>query len=147
MRGKMRRPSGDWAIAMRMISWVGSWVMSVPSKTIVPVAGPRLAADRHHQRRLAGAVGADQGDDLALVDLEVDAAERDDLAVVGADAADGEERARLIRRDLLLDGRDLLVLDAEIGGDDARVVAHEARRRRRRSSRRSRARRCGRKSP
>ena len=35
-------------------------------------AGARLAEDRHHQRRLAGAVGADQGDDLALGDVEVD---------------------------------------------------------------------------
>ena len=36
MRGKMRRPSGAWLIAMRMISWVGRCVMSWPSKVIVP---------------------------------------------------------------------------------------------------------------
>ena len=36
MRGKMRRPSGAWAIERAMISWVGSWVMSSPSKVIAP---------------------------------------------------------------------------------------------------------------
>ena len=39
-------------------------------------ARARVAADCHHQRRLAGAVGADQRDDLAVVDVEVDALER-----------------------------------------------------------------------
>jgi len=54
-------------------------------------AGARLAEDRHHQRRLAGAIGADQGDDLARIDLEVDALERLDLAVGSAEAADREQ--------------------------------------------------------
>jgi len=36
MRGKMRRPSGDWAIESRAILWVGSLVMSWPSKTMLP---------------------------------------------------------------------------------------------------------------
>ena len=31
MRGKMRRPSGDWAMRMRAISWVGRRVMSRPA--------------------------------------------------------------------------------------------------------------------
>ena len=65
MRGKMRRPSGAWAMPRRTISCVGSWVMSSPSKTMLPAPRARVAADRHQQRRLAGAVGADQGDDLA----------------------------------------------------------------------------------
>src|SRR5690606_26393387 len=56
-------------------------------------AGARLAADGHHQRRLAGAVGADQRDDLAAVDVDVDAAQRDDLAVIGLDPAHGQQRA------------------------------------------------------
>ncbi|MNC92661.1 hypothetical protein D3C83_91260 [compost metagenome] len=33
----------------------------------------RTAEDRHHQRGLAGAVAADQSDDLALFDVEIDA--------------------------------------------------------------------------
>ena len=55
------------------------------------VARARIAADGHHQRRLAGAVGADQRHDLALADLNVDAFECGDGAVVGVHATDGEE--------------------------------------------------------
>src|SRR3954465_927741 len=54
-------------------------------------AGARLAEDRHHQRRLAGTVGADQRHDLAGSDFEVDALQRLDLAVGGAKAADREQ--------------------------------------------------------
>ncbi len=36
IRGKMRRPSGDWAIDRRAIRWVGKPVMSLPSKLILP---------------------------------------------------------------------------------------------------------------
>ena len=86
MRGKMRRPSGTWATPRRTISCVGSWVMSSPSSLIVPGARARAAADRHQQGRLAGAVGADQGHDLALADVEVDAVQRLDGAVEGGDA-------------------------------------------------------------
>ena len=42
---------------------------SSPSKRIVPVARRREAGDRAQRRRLAGPVGADQRDDLALLDL------------------------------------------------------------------------------
>ncbi|MGY4377548.1 hypothetical protein ACVWZ3_005187 [Bradyrhizobium sp. i1.3.6] len=54
-------------------------------------AGARLAEDRHHQRRLAGAVGADQRDDLAGADLDIDALQRLDLAVGGAQAPDRQQ--------------------------------------------------------
>src|SRR5262245_41321236 len=57
----------------------------------LPFARARLAADRHHQGRLAGPVGADQGDDLAFVDLEVDPAQRRDVAVIGLHAAHREQ--------------------------------------------------------
>jgi hypothetical protein len=40
---------------------------------------------------LAGAIGPDQGDDLATVDVEVDAFQRLDLAVGGAKTADREQ--------------------------------------------------------
>ena len=123
MRGKMRRPSGDWLIDIRMISWVGMSVMSTPSKTMLPFARPRAAADRHHQGRLAGAVRPDQRDDLAFVDLHVDAAQRDDVAVVGLDPGDREEGAHATTS--CSDAFDLLVLDAEIGGDHLGVVADE----------------------
>ncbi|MND54812.1 hypothetical protein D3C80_458780 [compost metagenome] len=53
--------------------------------------GLRCPADCHHQRRLAGAVGTDQADDLALVDLDIDARERADIAVIGFDTLDFQE--------------------------------------------------------
>ena len=49
------------------------------ARDVVPVehdralARARIAEDRHHQGRLAGAVGADQRDDLAVGDVDVDA--------------------------------------------------------------------------
>src|SRR5438045_3004845 len=46
----------------------------------------RAAADGHQQRRLAGAVGADQRDDLAGRNLDIDAMQRLDMAVEGLDA-------------------------------------------------------------
>src|SRR5262249_3078220 len=48
----------------------------------------RRAADRHQQRRLSGAVGADQGHDLALVDGQIDAMQRLDMAIEGMDSGD-----------------------------------------------------------
>src|SRR4029079_5802639 len=47
----------------------------------VACAGAGPAENRHHQRRLAGAVGADQGYDFTGVDVEIDALQRLDLAV------------------------------------------------------------------
>ena len=54
-------------------------------------AGAGFAEDRHHQRRLAGAVGADQGNDLARLDLDVDALQRLDLAVGGVEGSNREQ--------------------------------------------------------
>ena len=52
-------------------------------------AGDRLdAGEAAQQRGLAGAVGADDGDDLAGVDREVDAVQHLDAAVAGAQALD-----------------------------------------------------------
>ncbi|MEY9246242.1 hypothetical protein ABIF27_006897 [Bradyrhizobium elkanii] len=61
-------------------------------------AGARPAEDRHHQRRLAGAVGADQGDDLAAIDLDIDALQRLDLAIRRAHAAHREQGCRCLCR-------------------------------------------------
>ena len=52
---------------------------------------PRIAADGHHQRRLAGAIGTDQRHDLAFRDLDIDTLQRHDAAVVALDAADAEK--------------------------------------------------------
>jgi hypothetical protein len=48
--------------------------------------GPQHARDDLDQRRLAGAVVADQADDLVGADLEVDVAERDHVAERHLDA-------------------------------------------------------------
>ena len=58
------------------------------------VVRARIAEYRHHQGRLAGAVGADQRDDLAFMHIEVDALERKHVAVRGLDAAQREEGRR-----------------------------------------------------
>src|SRR5690348_8076072 len=47
--------------------------------------------DRAKRRRLAGAVRADERDDLAVVDLDRDALERVDRAVVGVDVLELED--------------------------------------------------------
>src|SRR3954453_18667286 len=62
--------------------------------------GPRRddARDGPQRRRLAGAVGADQRDDLALVDLERDALQRLDRAVERVDVLDDEDRVVAVRR-------------------------------------------------
>src|SRR6516164_11135012 len=60
----------------------------------VSAAGARAAEDGHHQRRLAGAVSSDQRDDLAGIDVEIDALQRLDLAIGSTKAADGEEGSR-----------------------------------------------------
>ena len=97
-----------------------SCVMSSPSCMIVPVARARIAADRHHQGGFAGAVGADQRDDLALLHRQVDAAQRLDRAVERGDAGQRQQRGH---------AGDLVFLAlAEIGGDDGRVGAHLGRR-------------------
>ena len=73
MRGKIRRPSGDWAMP-RSHDQVRRHLRDVVAVVQdLARARPGVAADRHHQRRFAGAVGADQRDDLARIDLQVDA--------------------------------------------------------------------------
>ena len=55
-------------------------------------AGAHDARDRAIERRLAHAVGAEHGDDLAGVDAQVDAAQNLGLAVAGAEVAHREQR-------------------------------------------------------
>ena len=51
-----------------------------------------MPRDGAQQRRLAGAVRAEEGDALALGDLEVDAEEDLDAAVADVEVADGQQR-------------------------------------------------------
>src|SRR4029079_1694772 len=55
-------------------------------------AGARRSENGHHQRRLPGAVGADQCNDLALIDFEIDSSERRDVAVIGFHPSHREHR-------------------------------------------------------
>ena len=84
-------------------------------------ARARRAADGHHQGGLAGAVGADQRDDLAFLDVDVDALEGLDLAVEGLHAADSEKRVAHERppffRRLRFPCRRLLRRCGLLGGD------------------------------
>ena len=73
MRRKMRRPSGACAI-LQPRDLVGRQRGDVAAgKDDRALARARIAENRHHQRRFAGAVGADQRDDLAFADVDVDA--------------------------------------------------------------------------
>src|SRR2546430_1867442 len=70
------------------------------------VTGAQQTADRAEQGGLSGAVGPDEGDDLAAADLERDVVQRDDRAVADLEVGDGEEHAdlRLPICDLRLEG-------------------------------------------
>ena len=52
-----------------------------PSTSTCAAAGLAEALEDLDRRRLAGAVGAEEGEDLAAADLEVDAADRLVIAV------------------------------------------------------------------
>ena len=76
----------------------GSAISSRPSNVIEPVRRADDAHDRFERRRLAGAVAAEQGHDLARVNLEVDAVQDVRFAVPGVQVLDAEQgrlRARL----------------------------------------------------
>ena len=65
--------------------------MSAPSNSTTPSSVSQDAEDAVEERRLAGAVRADQSDALALLDVDVDGIERDDAGERLADAAGGEQ--------------------------------------------------------
>jgi hypothetical protein len=89
MRAKQRLPSGACDTPRRTMSCGGVSPISLSSNRIEPSRG-----DRAQRGGLAGAVRADQRDDLALVDLERDALQRLDVAVVGVELVDLEEGHR-----------------------------------------------------
>ena len=142
MRGKMRRPSGDCAMPSQAMAWVGNCGDVAALEHDAAFAGARPAENGHHQGGLAGAVGADQRDDLAREDLEA----RHHAAPAARRSARSpcrcESRGSLIAAPRARRSQ-LLVWHAEIGGDDLRVVARPPPACRRRWSCRSRAPRCG----
>ena len=64
---------------------------SRPSTEITPRSGLRMPSTHSMRRGLAGAVGADQAEDLAVVDVERHFVHRDGLAVGLANAADAHD--------------------------------------------------------
>ena len=71
-----------------------SVVTSVPSRVTVPRVGSTSAGGDGAERGLAGSVGAEQRDDLARVEADVDAVEDFDVAVAGDDARVEHEGVR-----------------------------------------------------
>ena len=65
IRGKIRRPSGDWRDAEPHDAVGGQRVDALAVEGDGAAPRPHGAEDRLQRRRLAGAVGADQRDDLA----------------------------------------------------------------------------------
>lgn len=62
-----------------------------PPESNVARPGPQQAADGMQDRRLAGAVGTDQGNDLRVLDGKRDALQRLDVAVEDVDGIDLEK--------------------------------------------------------
>ena len=96
----------------RAESTVGS-----PSKRTSPAVDREVARQRLDQRRLAGAVVADQGDDLAGVDVEVGAVQGGHLAEPAGQPAGLEDRCGL--------GHGLLRVGREVFGPGARRSGDE----------------------
>src|SRR5665213_3200290 len=87
-RGKIRRPSGECPIPARTSGWAGD----VPAlEGDLALARVEEARDRLEGRRLPRAVGPDQGDDLAPADLQGDALEGMDLAVIRMDVVEPQQ--------------------------------------------------------
>ena len=80
--GKTARPPGMNTMPPAAFWCGGRWVMSWPSRKMAPFDASWMPADGAQQRRLAGAVRAEEGDELALLDVEVDV-EQHLRAVVG----------------------------------------------------------------
>ena len=122
--GKMPRPPGIIARPLAAIFSGASLSIVSPSKVAVPWRRRQQAAQRLEHRGLAGSVGAQQRDDLALADVEVDAEQHLVRAVgrldpaaaqrhltarqrgVRAGACVGVLRGRQLRGDFLLGHRE-----------------------------------------
>ena len=90
--GKIRRPSGTRAMPRATRWWAGTPSSDRPSKRMSPAGDGHRAGDRLQQRRLAGAVGADDGDGSPGADGDRDVEQRLEVAVAGVDVVDLEQR-------------------------------------------------------
>ncbi len=111
---KMCRPSGTRAMPRRAIVLGPRVRRARRPRYETLAAGERDEADdRCQRRRLAGAVRADETDDLALVDLEVEVLDRGRAAVADGQITNSEHR---------------LPCRAEVGREHGRVGANLGRR-------------------
>ena len=119
------RPSGTWQTPSRAIFSGDMPTSSLPWKRIEPLDPAERAADRPQQRRLAGAVGAEHGDHLALLDAEVDAVQHLDEPVAAVEVA--RPRARSFATSQVGVDHGLVVARPSAGvalGDRAAEVEH-----------------------
>ena len=68
----------------------------IPTMLAVPLARREVAGQHPHDRRLAGAVRAEQRDDLAVRNVERDLVDGDERAVVLTELVRFDDRARTI---------------------------------------------------
>src|SRR5271166_1877564 len=68
-----------------------------PLEQDLPASCARPAANRHQQRRFAGPVSANQGDDLTGPDFEIDPLKCFDVAIEGMDTRDRQHYRRIWR--------------------------------------------------
>ena len=80
------------AMPRATISGAGSAPIGSPSKTICVGLVRQHAGNRAHQRRLAGAIGADDGDGLARLERHLDAEQRLEVAVARGESSGLEQR-------------------------------------------------------
>ena len=91
--------------------------MSLPSSSTVPVAVGWKPGEHVEERRLAGAVGAEEAEDLAGRDLEADVRQGGDAAEVHRDVADHQPVGDLrVRGRAVGDGQPVGVHDRRAGG-------------------------------
>ena len=93
MPGNTRRPSGDWQRPIRTRSCAGTAVMSTTVEHDASRGDGPIAGNGFERGRFASTVGPDEGDDLALVDVERDAFDGFDAAVVHMEVRDFEQTA------------------------------------------------------
>ena len=90
--GNTRRPSGTWATPSFTIAPGDRPPMRPPGKAQRSGLRRHQAGDHPQRRALAGAVGAQQGDDLAFLDGEAQALESQDVPVGGDHVFELKER-------------------------------------------------------
>ena len=121
--GNTWRPSATWPMPRSQTRCDGQPAMSTPRSGCGRARAH--AGDGADQRGLAGAVGADDGDDLALRDLERDAVERLGVAVEEVEILDREHQPRASVAEIDIEhGRVAHDLCRRALGDDLAVVQH-----------------------